>query len=179
MIGIVATDINGGIGFNGNIPWFKSCDTLLFDPKEDLKRFKTITSTCKKNTKNVVIMGRKTWESIGRILPGRINIVLSSSMSEQSNFSKNGCFYLARSKQDIINYLLNNHILIDKIFVIGGNEIYSLFYDDIDTFELTIINNEFKCDTYIDLKKIYNNFRLEKIDQRKGCCFLTMNKIKY
>ena len=173
MIGIVATDNNGGIGKDGKIPWFGSG---CFDPKEDLKRFKVITSDCDyDDKKNVVIMGRKTWESIGKVLPGRINIVLSKTEGSINESYFNGD-YLARSKQDVINYLLNNYSLVDKIFVIGGKEIYSLFYDEIETFELTIVNNKFECDTFIDLKKIYNDFKLEKVDQRIGCVNLTMTR---
>ena len=68
---IVATERNGGIGFNNKIPWKLS---------NDMKMFKQITSTAMPNKKNVVIMGRKTWESIPskfRPLPSRFNVVVT------------------------------------------------------------------------------------------------------
>ena len=61
---IVARGSNGAIGLNGKMPWHIP---------EDLKHFKTVTMGCP------VIMGRKTWDSIGRPLPGRRNIVLTRS----------------------------------------------------------------------------------------------------
>ena len=66
---IVATDQNGGVGLNNQLPWsFRS----------DMQHFKhTTTRTQDENKQNAVIMGRKTWDSIGRPLPGRQNIVVT------------------------------------------------------------------------------------------------------
>jgi dihydrofolate reductase len=64
---IVATSLNNIIGVNGKIPWHCS---------EDLKRFKSLTKG------SIVVMGRRTWESIGSVgLPGRANVVISSRYS--------------------------------------------------------------------------------------------------
>lgn len=166
MIGIVATDENGGIGKDNKIPWFGR----FSHTKQDLKRFKEITTDCNENKQNVLIMGRKTWESIGKKLPGRLNVVISKTLNTH-------CFtgdYLARSKEDTINYLSSNKDIINKTFVIGGKEIYSLFYDSINTFELTILKGNYDCDTNLNLNDIYSDFRLIKTEPKENYVNLTL-----
>lgn len=148
MIGIVATDISGGIGRCGSIPWYN---------REDMRRFKKITTNSIKNRKNVVIMGRKTWDSIGRKLDGRINVVLSKTLEDDK------ADYIARNKDDIYKYIEQQSNFIDKTFVIGGKCIYELFFEDINTIELTIINGDYDCDTKLDLGYIYSKFSVINI----------------
>jgi dihydrofolate reductase len=81
MEAILACTHNGGIGLNGKLPWRL---------KEDMKLFKTITTTIQnpndKGKLNAVIMGRKTWESIPmkfQPLPNRINIILSTTLNKK------------------------------------------------------------------------------------------------
>lgn len=97
---IVAFDPNKVIGNGNSLPW---------KIKEDLKLFKELTEN------NVVIMGRNTFESIGKPLPNRINIVITSkNISGVYNFTK---------IEDAINYC--DKINLDKkIFIIGGKKIY-------------------------------------------------------
>jgi dihydrofolate reductase len=97
---IVAFDPNKVIGNGNSLPW---------KIKEDLKLFKELTEN------NIVIMGRNTFESIGKPLPNRINIVITSkNIPGVYNFTK---------IEDSINYC--NKINLDKkIFIIGGKKIY-------------------------------------------------------
>ena len=99
---IVATSKNNVIGRDGGIPWHLSAD---------LKRFKALT------TGHPIVMGRRTFESIGRPLPGRRNIVISNSVN-----AIEGCDVI-KSVDD----LLNDKSLDGMIFIIGGGEIYKQF----------------------------------------------------
>lgn len=103
---VVAVASNGVIGRDGDLPWRLPTD---------LKRFKALTIG------KPVIMGRKTWASIGRPLPGRANIVISRS----ADFSAEGaivvhslCEALAVARREA------SHSGIDEVCVIGGGEIY-------------------------------------------------------
>ena len=100
---IVATSANGIIGRGGELPWHLS---------DDLKRFKQLTLG------KPIVMGRKTFESIGRALPGRQNIVLT----QQSEFVADDCDVV--SSVDAAIAMAGD---AGEIMVIGGSEIYTLF----------------------------------------------------
>lgn len=117
---IVAMSINGVIGKDNKLPW--SC-------KEDMKRFKELT------TDNVVVMGRKTHESIGKILPNRINIVVTSSVNIITSKSEDLHFC-----PDISSALLLSDSFNKKIFIIGGDTLYKQTIPLWDLLYLTIIN---------------------------------------
>lgn len=122
---MVAMDRTGAIGFNGDLPWGRSL-------KGDLAHFKRITQG------GSIIMGRKTFESIGsKPLPNRENIVLSSKPSGVPGvltaLSLSSAYALAR-------YL---------IFVIGGAQVYCQALDDMDELYITYVDAEFtEADTY-------------------------------
>lgn len=117
---IVAVNKKNVIGCNNSIPWKN---------KEDLIFFKNTTLN------NVVIMGRKTFESIGNPLPNRINIVISNTLS---NSSKNLYFCPSPSKAlDLAKKFINK-----EIFIIGGESIYKEFLDLADILLVSCINNE-------------------------------------
>lgn len=99
---IVAVSQNGVIGRAGQIPWRIS---------EDLKRFKAITLG------HPMIMGRKTWDSIGKPLPGRESIVVT----RQAGWAATGATRAA-SLQDALSYAEKRGAT--DVFVIGGGEIY-------------------------------------------------------
>ena len=126
---IVATDSTGGIGKDNKLMW---------NIPADLKRFKEITTKnqigINNNIKNTVIMGRKTYESIGRELPNRANIVLSL---------KNKCSY---NVEDILDY--NERFPEEEIFVIGGEQIYKQFLRYTDKIYLTKVNGDFGADKF-------------------------------
>ena len=99
---IVAASANNVIGRQGDLPWRLS---------DDLKRFKAITMG------KPIVMGRKTWESIGRPLPGRQNIVIT----RQRGFAAEGC--------DVVTSLdeaIAEAGDAEEIVVIGGSQIYAL-----------------------------------------------------
>lgn len=117
---IVAIDDNFLIGKNGKIPW---------NIPEDLNLFK------EKTTNNIVIMGRKTFESIGKILPNRINIIISHSLKSDISLKNNNLNFESLLNKKIVfssleegikfskNFLENNDLKKD-IFIIGGASIY-------------------------------------------------------
>ncbi|OII72742.1 dihydrofolate reductase-thymidylate synthase [Cryptosporidium ubiquitum] len=110
---VAASVMNRGIGINGQLPWAIS---------EDLKFFSKITSNhCDENKKNVLIMGRKTWDSIGRKpLKNRIIAVISSSLKLDGD-DPNVCIF--RSLKDSIDVFMNDN-KIENIFICGGESIY-------------------------------------------------------
>ncbi len=120
---IVVTDLNNAIGKNNK---------LLCHLPADLKFFKATTMGCP------VIMGRKTFESIGRVLPGRKNIVITRN----PGFSFQG-IEVYHSLEDCIKNLKE-----DKIFVIGGAEIFKQTLADTSEIYRTVIKEKFDADTY-------------------------------
>jgi dihydrofolate reductase len=97
---IVATSKNGTIGKNNKIPW---------DIPDDLRYFK------KKTLGSSIIMGRKTFESIGKPLPKRENIVITSN----ENYRKKGVIVVNSLEKAIKKA---NHL--NEIFIIGGQKVY-------------------------------------------------------
>lgn len=140
IIGIVAIAQNYAIGKDGKLPWHYSAD---------LKFFKQTT------VNNAVVMGFNTWQSIGKSLPKRLNIVLSRSaqIENQPNV------LLLRSLEETI--ALSKYLNCD-LFVIGGARTYENFVDVIDKWIVTEIPEIIKdADTFIP-KEFLNKFSLEK-----------------
>ena len=121
---IVAVAQNGIIG-NGN--------ALIWHISEDLRRFKSITSG------HPVIMGRKTFESLGRPLPNRTNIVIT----RQKDYHAEGCT-VADSLDKAISLFPDN----EEIFIIGGGEIYRQAMPFADKFYLTVVCHDYAGDTH-------------------------------
>ncbi|ADQ14665.1 dihydrofolate reductase [Halanaerobium hydrogeniformans] len=122
---IAAMDQNQLIGQNGKLPWKLPAD---------LRYFKQTTMG------SAIIMGRKTFESIGSPLAGRKNIILSKN----KNYSAEGC-EIIHSKKEILNRFL---VQKKEAFIIGGLKIFQLFLPYCDKLYLTIIEHEFSGDTY-------------------------------
>jgi dihydrofolate reductase len=120
---VAALASNGVIGARGGLPWRLP---------GDLKRFKALTMG------HPVIMGRRTWASIGRALPGRRNIVVT----RQTEFAAPGA-EVAASLEDAIA-LCGGAALA---FVIGGAELYAAALPIADALELTEIDAAFEGDT--------------------------------
>ncbi|AER40489.1 MAG: dihydrofolate reductase [Flavobacteriales bacterium] len=114
---------NGFIGKNNKLMWHLP---------NDLKRFKNMT------VGNPILMGRKTFESIGRILPGRKNIILTKKKYFSSYNNEN--FKLLSSMKEVYD------LTYEKIFVIGGEEIYTSIIDQSHIIELTIVHKKFYGD---------------------------------
>jgi len=137
---IVAIDKEGGIGKNGKLPW-----PML---SHDMNKFKKITIG---NTNNAVIMGRKTYESIPlnlRPLRDRVNIILSRHNTTSYRDFDDNCIF-ASNRDEVFDILRKKKF--DEVFVIGGSEIYKLFYDYCTSIILTKIDRVFDCDTYMKL----------------------------
>ncbi len=121
---IVAMASNRVIGTDNKMAWHLSAD---------LKRFKKITMG------SPIMMGRKTHESIGKALPGRINIVISRN----SNYQAEGC----QVYPDIPS-ALESFSKCQEIFVIGGSSLYETMLPEADSIYLTQIHQPFSGDTY-------------------------------
>jgi dihydrofolate reductase/thymidylate synthase len=137
---VYASDVNGGIGANGKLPW--KC-------REDLEYFKKVTSSTR-YFKNAVIMGSKTYKSIGRPLPNRLNIVLSKSIGFNEDKNYDNLLYFS-DPEKAVGYC--NNCGVDNIFVIGGSEIYKYFESKCIGIYHTIIFGTFFCDTYFNRAK--------------------------
>ena len=127
---IVAVDENWGIGFNGE---------LLEKIPEDIEHFKELT------TDNIVVMGRKTWDSLpSQPLPDRLNIVLSRY------YLTPACEHTLCMTLESLKYIINNN---DKfsgdIFIIGGGQIYKELLPFCDRVYVTkIFKSHNNVDTY-------------------------------
>jgi len=118
---IAAIGHRRAIGKDGKLPWHIP---------EDLKRFKRLT------TGHAVLMGRGTWESLGRALPGRRNVVLSSSpLAGVESYS---------SIEDALGALSS----VGKVFVIGGGNVYAQLLERADEIYLTVVDREVEADTF-------------------------------
>lgn len=120
---IAAVAENRVIGKNGRMPW---------DIPEDLEYFKRLT------TGNAVIMGRKTYEGIGRPLPERRNIILSKTRK----FDGENCVTVS-SMEEAIREAGDR-----DIFVIGGEEVFRMFLPMAEVLYLTEIEREYEGDTF-------------------------------
>ena len=108
---------------------------LIWHLPEDLKRFKRLT------TGHNIIMGRKTFESLGRVLPNRKHIVLCNDMKLDINDENVEIV-------DSIDKLKQYEEAEEEIFIIGGATIYKLLLPKADKLYITKINQEFEGDVY-------------------------------
>jgi dihydrofolate reductase len=115
IIGIVAIDRNGAIGKGGMLPWHYSAD---------LKFFKAQT------TANACVMGRRTWASLRKPLPNRLNIVLTraAQIEEQAGV------VTMRDKQSVLSLA---PFLACNLFIIGGRQIFEAFMPEIEEWIVT------------------------------------------
>ena len=146
IIGIAAVDRQGAIGKGGKLPWHYS---------SDMKFFKETT------TGHAVVMGRKTWLTIGKPLKNRLNIVLSrdSSIDPQESLIV---------LSDIESVLSFNKSLSTDLFVIGGAQIYQAFLPHIEKWIITEVPltvdgaDAFMPEGYLDGFKVVNSKSLEE-----------------
>ncbi len=138
---------------------------LLWNIPNDQKRFKKITLG------HVVIMGRKTYESIGRLLPNRTNIIISR---EPKSSEDSGIF--VTSLEEALEKA--REIEKEEVFIIGGGQIYSEAISLADKLYLTIVKGNFEGDVffpdYSEFKKIVyqqeetsNNYSYSYLDLEK------------
>ena len=140
---IVAVAQNGVIGDKNSLLWHIS---------EDMRFFKRITSG------HPVIMGRKTYESLGRPLPNRTNVVISRTQT-----AIEGC-KVASSLEEAIAMFPNE----EEVFVIGGAQIYALALDIADKFYLTRVGHDYEGDTSFPEWKSNEWQLISKEDYERG-----------
>ena len=122
---IVAMAKNRVIGINNELPWHLPAD---------LKHFKALT------TGNPILMGRKTFDSIGRPLPGRRNIVLTRN----SDWQAEG----VETVSDLADCLDSCRDTVGELFIIGGEQIYGLAFPFADRIYLTEVDLTPEGDAY-------------------------------
>lgn len=121
---IVAMDVNRVIGKDNTLPWRLPAE---------LQYVKRTTMG------HPIILGRKNYESIGRPLPGRRNIILT----RDPEFQAEGC-EIAHSVEEVYELCKGE----EEIFIFGGEQIYKLFLQDVDKLYMTVIHHEFEGDTF-------------------------------
>ena len=153
---ILARADNGVIGKDGDMPWHLP---------NDLRRFKTLTSG------KPMIMGRKTFDSLPGLLPGRRHIVLTRDTDWKADGAE-----VAHSVEEAIKIANAPHIAI-----IGGSEIYNLFLERADRIELTEVH--FKPDGDTKMRTFDNQLwretkrdTCEAKDGRPAYSFVTLTK---
>ena len=159
---IVAVSRNGAIGLNNQLPWYLP---------EDLKYFKSVTMG------KPLIMGRKTFDSIGRPLPGRANIVLT----RDPQWTSDGVEVV----QSVEQALLAGEIAceaadVDEIMVIGGEQIYRMTIDLADRIYLTQVDTNVEGDAFfpdIDLNNwSQTRVKLPEIIDKHPYRFLVLDR---
>ncbi len=133
---IVAMTEKRVIGKENRLPW---------RIPEDLKRFKKLTMG------HTVIMGRKTFESIGKPLPGRANVVISRNPDFQAPGT-----VIIRSLEEALDRCRNE----DEVFVIGGSSLYRAALPLADRLYVTLVHGDFEGDTYFPDFDLEKDFRI-------------------
>ena len=132
-------DVNGGIGYQGRLPW---------NIPEELAFFK------KQTLNHSVLMGRKTFNSLKEPLKQRKNYIIT----KDSSFKCSKATVLKNDEEikSIVNKYKNSN---DTLFVIGGVSTYMLLKKHADEIILTRICHEYDCDTYVDLDYLLHGFK--------------------
>ena len=129
-----ARAINGTIGKDGKLPWHLP---------GDLRHFKQVTMG------TAMIMGRKTFDSLPGLLPGRRHIVVTRDQSWQRDGVD-----VAHSKDQALEMAGD-----DAVTIIGGSDIFAMFHDDADRLELTEVLAEVEGDTFMDDPRSQGSWR--------------------
>jgi dihydrofolate reductase len=150
---IVAADLKNGIGSKGKLPWVLKGDMKFFQ--------KTTIKTDSMQYRNMVIMGRVTWDSIPmdhRPLKGRKNVIITHN----KQFEAPQGVSVVHSIKEALDEADER---IGNIFVIGGANIYDQFMkkQKIDGIYLTRVKREYKCDTFFP--RIPKVFKPEKLGE--------------
>ncbi len=162
LIIIAALNKNRVIGKNGKIPWHIP---------EDLQRFKQLT------THHTVLMGRNTFDSIGMPLPNRKNVVVSKNqnLSKSLRLGKiDDTLNFFSSIESALSHLQHE----EKVFVIGGGEIFQQTLNRADELLLTLVENDEDGDVLFPEYKhlIGITFVLKSEEQHPGFSFLSYKK---
>lgn len=138
---------------------------LLFRISGDLKRFQRLTMG------KPIVMGRKTFESIGRALPGRANIVITRN----SNFKAPDCLVTSSLEEA----LRKGGEMSEEVFVIGGGEIYRQALPYVDKLYITVVESSAKGDVFFpkEWKKVFTKevYREERLDEKTGLKYIWLD----
>jgi len=147
---IAARDRNNGIAKNGAIPW--KCP-------EDMKHFSSVT---RGTGKNAVLMGRRTWETIGKPLPGRLNLVMTRQVAETDEVpdlgeeeekddrdTDNGVCFVP-TLNDALQVCAEKNI--ENLWICGGGQIYEQVLNEhsklVEVCVLTTVDDSYDCDLF-------------------------------
>ena len=153
---VVAVSENNVIGKDNKLIWHI---------KEDLQLFKKITDG------NYIVMGRKTFESLPCVLPNRHHIVLTNNKDYKVEHDRVTVFY---DKDELLNFIQNNYN--HKFFIIGGGQIYKMFYPLVSRLNLSKVHKVVEGDTYfpnidnswdVVYKEEYNEFTYYKYTKKE------------
>lgn len=124
-----------GIGLENDLPWPKD------KYKADLKRFQKMT------TNHPVIMGYNTWKSIGRPLPNRLNIVITTKkLTNEENV-----VYVGDLNRALKRASMAAGFDTSKVYIIGGGQVYEQAINLANRLEITIVEGFFPADTYFPI----------------------------
>lgn len=148
---IVATDRNYGFAKNGTIPW---------NSHTDLNHFAELTTTTVDHTKqNIVIMGRKTWDTLPikhKPLKNRLNIIVSTTIKIESETCRT-----FETIESAVKFSIHMHLTkkIENVFIIGGLSLYTYGLNSVllDKVYLTRIDAEYNCDQYFPKKLLFDS----------------------
>lgn len=155
---IIAFDEKYGIGKNGSLPWEHN--------PSDMKWFKECT------TGHVVVMGRKTWESLGsKKLPNRINIVITRSKIEGT---PDGVYQ--GDIQKLIRMIKLEYRDL-KTWIIGGSEIYKQSLSLCDNIYTTQFKGDYECDTFVPMEEYLAGYFKAAYKERDGLTFTIWSKL--
>jgi len=155
---VVAIAENYAIGKNNQLLWHMPAD---------LKHFKQITSG------HTVIMGRKTYDSVGKPLPNRRNIIIT-----RQDITIPGC-EVVKSVDEALELCYNE----EEVFIVGGAEIYKLAMDKTDRIYLTIIHHSFDADSffpeidYMEWKEVSREDHPADEKHKYSYSFITLERI--
>ncbi|MCO4095435.1 dihydrofolate reductase [Macrococcoides canis] len=134
---IVCHDRNRVIGFENKMPWHLP---------NDLKRVKALT------TNNTIVMGRKTYESLGKALPNRRNVVLT----RDKDFKP--------ADADVIYSIDEIYQLEGHVFVFGGQNLYEQMIDKVDDMYVTVIEEKYPGDAFFP-EYTFKDFKVKSIEE--------------
>jgi len=152
IIIIAATGRKRELGLSGKIPW---------NIPEDLQNFKKLTMG------HHIIMGRKTYESLGRPLPGRVNLVISSSMSPISGVK------VFKTLDEALSFARNNGET--EAFICGGSKVYEEALKKATFIYLSQVDYEGDADTFFpefdpnDWEPVMKTGEHESVSRQKWC----------
>jgi dihydrofolate reductase len=156
---IVAMDANRVIGYRNRLPWHLPAD---------LRHFRQITMG------KPILMGRRTWESIGRPLPGRINIVITRDRA----YAAAGCI-VVHSVDEALRAAQGH----EEVMLIGGEQLYRQLLPQTDRLYITQVQGEFPGDALFPeldpagWREVARSEQPPDAKNAHGCSFLTLERV--